>query len=95
MLVALVVVDGPPAQASGDGFTAHGSARQVYAVGLAAHAPVTLLDARGQAVKQEHADSLGGVLFRNVRPGTGYRVRSGGKTSGPLAVLTNSPHQWN
>ena len=94
-LIGLAEVEGPPAQAAGSGFTAHGSARQVYAVGLPAHQRVTLLDAAGDTVKQQQASSLGGVLFRHVRPGQGYRVSAGGHTSGPLTVHTDTPRQWN
>ena len=97
VLIGLATVTGSPAEASAGGFTAHGSARQVYAVGLPAGARVTLLDAKGTSVQSRRADSLGGVLFRNVRPGSGYRVREdgSGKQSGALTVHTNSPDQWN
>ena len=42
----------------------------------------------GQTVATQSADSLGGLLFRNVTPGTGYRVRrvSDGRESAPLTV---------
>ncbi|GAA1148525.1 CocE/NonD family hydrolase [Nocardioides aquiterrae] len=93
-LVALTVVEGAPADAS-RGFTARGSAHQVYAVGVRPGAGVSLLDAHGDVVKRQEANSLGGVLFRHVKPGQGYRVRSGGHTSGPLTVHGTRPHQWN
>ena len=72
-------------------FTAHGSARQVYATGLPSKAKVSLYDKAGRRVSTKHATGLGGVLFRSVKPGSGYRVRlaKGGK-SGPLTVLTNA-----
>src|SRR3954449_9857096 len=70
-------------------FEAHGSARQVYVTGLAAKAKTTLLDGAGHKVATRKANSLGGLLFRNVKAGTGYRVSSGGSTSDPLTVLTN------
>ncbi|WP_081790353.1 CocE/NonD family hydrolase [Nocardioides sp. URHA0032] len=95
VLLGLAVVDGPPAVASGGGFSAHGSARQVYAVGLEGGTTATLIDSHGDTVKQQEADSLGGVLFRDVKPGTGYRVKAGGHTSGPVTVHGTSPHQWN
>jgi len=95
-LIGLAAVAGPPAEASGGSFTARGSARQVYAVGLPAGVRVTLLDGSGQVVRSRQADSLGGVLFRHVAPGDGYRVEdASGQTSGPLTVHTDSPHQWN
>jgi predicted acyl esterase len=99
VLVGLANLTGTQAQAQSEAapFTARGSARQVYAVGLPAHAQVSLLDADGARVERRRADQQGGVLFRHVRPGTGYRVRqdASGETSEPLTVHGNSPRQWN
>ncbi|HLJ99575.1 MAG TPA: CocE/NonD family hydrolase [Streptosporangiaceae bacterium] len=39
----------------------------------------------------KRADSLGGVLFRNVPPGRGYRLRQRAERSGPLTVLSERP----
>src|SRR4051812_28128156 len=72
-------------------FSAHGSARQVYATGLKSNVRVTLLDAGGHKIQTKRARGLGGVLFRNVKPSSGYRVRpAGGPKSGPLTVLSNA-----
>src|SRR4051812_20976059 len=69
-------------------FDAHGSAEQVYATGADPGATLTLLDPRGATVATEQATAEGGVLFRDVDPGSGYRVRSAdGTTSDPLTVL--------
>ncbi len=87
VLGVLILLVAPSAAGA---FTAHGSARQVYATGLAPRARATLLDAGGHRVARRRADSLGGVLFRHVRPGRGYRVRSG-TTSGRLTVIGNRP----
>ncbi len=70
-------------------FTARGSVEQVSATGLTAGARTTLVDRRGRTVRTKRADDLGGLLFRGVRPGKGYRVRSGGERSGALTVLTD------
>jgi uncharacterized protein len=74
-------------------FTARGSVEQVYVTGLAAGARMSLLNSAGQTVATRQASSLGGLLFRNVPPGTGYRVRpaAGGEASGPLTVLSTRP----
>jgi predicted acyl esterase len=74
-------------------FSAHGSAEQVYATGVAPGARMSLLDAAGRTVATRRADALGGLLFRGVKPGDGYRVRVGkaGETSGPLTVLSTQP----
>src|ERR1700693_1713321 len=72
--------------ASASAFTAQGSAKQVYVTGLAPNAEVSLLKSGGATVYTQNADSLGGLLFRNVTPGYGYRVRvaSTGETSGKI-----------
>src|SRR5437764_12051133 len=71
-------------------FSAHGSVDQVYVIGLTRFARMSLLNNRGRTVATKRADSLGGLLFRNVKPGTGYRGRltKGGAKSAPLTVLS-------
>jgi uncharacterized protein len=70
-------------------FEARGSVEQVYATGLPARAKVALLDGAGEVVKRARANRMGGVLFRHVDPGRGYRVRAAGTgRSGPVRVLT-------
>jgi uncharacterized protein len=71
--------------------TAHGSAEQAYAVGLRANRTVALLDAHGKTIAARKADSLGGVVFRNVKPGKGYRMRQGATRSGKLTVFSDRP----
>jgi predicted acyl esterase len=95
--VLALVVYAAPAQARVHyvraGFTAHGSARQVYATGLERGRLVTLVGRTGAVVATRRPDSLGGVVFRLVTPGTGYRVRQpaggGVAQSGPLTVLSD------
>ena len=85
-LLALLLV---PGHAAADpAFDAHGSVEQVYATGLQPGAQVSLYDGEGREVETRSANELGGVLFRNVAPGGGYRVVSGGTESAPLQVLT-------
>src|SRR3954469_3513441 len=83
---ALVFTTG--AGAAEPALSAHGSVEQVYATGLSAGAKATLLNAAGHKVATKKADALGGLLFRNVRPGAGYRVSQGGAQSDPLTVLS-------
>jgi predicted acyl esterase len=72
-----------------------GSAKQVYATGVKPGARLQLTRA-GHVVRTQKANFLGGTLFRNVRPGAGYRVHVvGGPTSKPVTVHTNAPKQWN
>jgi len=95
-LVVAATANASP-QAKAAAFVAHGSARQVYATGVGAGAKVELLNSAGKDVATQKADSLGGILFRHVKPGTGYRVQvlPGGPKSGPLTVHSNNPAQWN
>ena len=78
---------------AGPSFTARGSVQQVYATGLPSRARVTLVNSNGRTIETKRATGLGGVLFRRVKPGSGYRVRlaGGGGSSGPLTVLTTRP----
>ncbi|HEV2858501.1 MAG TPA: CocE/NonD family hydrolase [Solirubrobacterales bacterium] len=85
MLLVLLLA---PAAASAASFDAHGSVEQVYATGLTPGAQVSLLDSEGHEVATRTANPLGGTLFRNVAPGSGYTVASGGEESPPLQVLT-------
>jgi predicted acyl esterase len=79
-----------PLRAEALSFEARGSVEQVYATGLEPGASVSLYDAQGGEVATKNADDLGGVLFRNVAPGDGYRVglTSEGPQSDALQVLT-------
>src|SRR5947209_17079519 len=79
--------------AQAEAFSAHGSAEQVYVTGLDGGTKMALLDRRGRTVQTGAADTLGGLLFRNVRPGSGYRVRpaGGGAPSTPLTVMSTRP----
>jgi predicted acyl esterase len=94
LTVTTVAGAAPTAKAA---FTAAGSARQVYATGVPGGAKVALLDSAGNRVATNTATAQGGVLFRKVKPGDGYRVKvlPSGPKSGSLTVHTNNPKQWN
>jgi len=78
------------ARAADAPFEARGSAEQVYATGADPGAELTLVDGAGQTVATRTVNDLGGALFRNVAPGSGYRVRGSGDgaTSAPLTVMS-------
>ncbi|MEO8686743.1 MAG: CocE/NonD family hydrolase [Solirubrobacteraceae bacterium] len=80
-VAVLVALAFPPGAAA---FDAHGSVRQVYVTGLAPNARMSLLAPGGRKLATKRADAEGGLLFRKVKPGTGYRVGS----SPPLTVLS-------
>ena len=83
------------AAASASAFTAHGSVEQVYATGLSPGAQASLLDAHGKTVSTQSADSLGGLLFRKVKPASGYKVRVGSEESETLTVHTDAAAPWD
>jgi predicted acyl esterase len=76
--------------ASAATFEAHGSMEQVYATGLPANVSVSLLNSSNATIETRHANFLGGTLFRDVTPGSGYQVRRDdtNETVGGLTVLT-------
>ncbi|MGZ6898889.1 MAG: CocE/NonD family hydrolase [Acidimicrobiia bacterium] len=78
-------------------FTAVGSARQVYVTGLAPSEAMALVTKAGTVVETRNANALGGLLFRDVDPGSGYRVRrvADGAQSGAITVHSESAAQWN
>jgi predicted acyl esterase len=101
-VAALIVASALPATAAagthhGQKWSAHGSAKQVYVIGLPAHARASLISSHGKTVATKRADGLGGLLFRNVRPGSGYRVKldSTGAKSGPITVHSDAAKPWD
>ena len=94
LALGLVNAAGASAQAS---FSAHGSAEQVYVTGLSPNARMSLLRSNGTILYTQRADSMGGLLFRSVPPGNGYRVRvsSGGAESAPITVHSNAAAPWD
>ena len=78
-------------------FSAQGSAKQVYVTGLKPNAKAKLVALDGHTVATKQADSLGGLLFRNVAPGHGYRVLGlpHGPKSAPLTVHSDASSPWD
>jgi predicted acyl esterase len=69
-------------------FSARGSVEQVHVTGVAPGSPLVVVDRDGDEVASQPAGSLGGAVFRDVRPGPGYRVRQGDALSPALEVLS-------
>ncbi len=85
------------ASASTPAFSASGSAEQVYVTGLAPYAQMSLVARAGNTLATQQADSLGGLLFRDVPPGKGYRVRrdADGTESAALTVHSDKTAPWD
>jgi uncharacterized protein len=92
-----LVPRGTASAATAPSFDAVGSAEQVYVTGLAPDAQASLINSDGTSLYTQSADSLGGLLFQNVPPGSGYRVllSSDGERSGPLTVHTDAAAPWD
>jgi hypothetical protein len=74
---------------------AHGGARQAYATGLRPGVPTALVNAAGHRVAKQAADSLGGVVFRDVKPGNGYRIVQAGQKSAAITVHRATDKPWD
>ncbi len=61
-------------------FTARGSVEQVDVTGATPGTSYSLVNRSGKVTDTRKAGSLGGIVFRHVDPGSGYRVRRGGKS---------------
>ena len=83
--------------ASASSWSAHGSAEQVYALGLAPNQKMSLLGPSGKTLQTQRAGSLGGLLFRNVPPGVGYHVRvyPRGAESPAITVYSDAAAPWD
>jgi uncharacterized protein len=77
VVAALALAGLTPAGASAaNALAVHGSVEQVYVTGAQPRTKLTLLDRRGKRVARKPVGLLGGVLFRRVPGGKGYRVRA-------------------
>jgi predicted acyl esterase len=85
------------ASAAAPAFQAVGSVGQVYVTGAAPSTRMSLLTPAGTTLATQSANALGGLLFRNVPPATGYHVRrdSDGAMSAPLAVHSDAAAPWD
>ena len=86
LAVALAIPAG--ASAATATFTARGSAEQVQLTGATPGEKLTLVDKQGKKVERKTAGSLGGIVFRHVEPGGGYRVKQGSAQTPKFRVLT-------
>jgi predicted acyl esterase len=97
LFVVAVTAAASPHAKSPSSFTARGSVKQVDVLGVAPGARLGLLDHSGRQVATKAADSLGGAVFYNVKPGAGYRVRllPKGRESAPVTVHSARSKPWD
>ena len=72
-----------------------GSVEQVYVTALPPGLKASLLDPKGQVLTTQTVNEVGGVLFREVAPGEGYRVEVDGSVSDPVVVHDADPAPWD
>jgi predicted acyl esterase len=101
LLAAIALVGcGPTPAPDTRGLVARGSVGQVYVLPGADALPdakMSLLNRRGAIVATQTADPLGGVLFRHVPAGSGYKVRldASGRELGPVTVHSAAAAPWD
>ena len=90
--MALVALGGVAAAGASAATTVEvrGSVEQVYATGLKPGARMKLVSPSGKTVATKPANAQGGLLFRRVKPGSGYVVKpvKGGAASPKVTVLS-------
>ena len=79
----------PSAASAANSLAVHGSVNQVYVTGAQPGTSLRLVR-KGKTVSKKPVGSLGGVLFRRVAAGKGYRVRAAdGSLSVPVGVMSD------
>jgi uncharacterized protein len=73
---AIALIAAPDRASAANALAVHGSVEQVYVTGAQPGTKLTLLDRRGKRVARKPVGLLGGVLYRRVPAGKGYRVRA-------------------
>src|SRR5262245_9512198 len=78
----------PGHAAAASTLSVHGSVNQVYVTGAQPGTRLRLLDRDRELVSTKPVGSLGGVVFRRIEAGKGYRVRAAdGSLSARVKVM--------
>ena len=86
----------PAGAAAVNGLNVHASANQVYVTGAQPGTSLRLLDRKRKRVSKKPVGPLGGVVFRRIPPGKGYRVRAAdGSLSARVNVFNDRPAPKN
>jgi uncharacterized protein len=90
--VLAIAAIGPAGAFAANGLAVHGSVNQVYVTGAQPGTSLRLLDRKGKRVSTKPVGSLGGVVFRWIPAGKGYRVRAAdGSLSVRVGVMRDRP----
>jgi predicted acyl esterase len=90
--VGIAAASAPAAHGLPSDPVVRGSVEQVQVTGANAGEAYELVNGGGKLVDADEGGELGGIVFRELEPGGGYRVREadGGFVSPPVRVLTDS-----
>jgi uncharacterized protein len=88
--VGIAAASAPAAHGLPSDPVVRGSVEQVHVTGANAGEAYELVSDTGHLVDADEGGEFGGIVFRDVEPGGGYRVREadGGFVSAPVRVLT-------
>jgi predicted acyl esterase len=93
---AAVALMAPAGASAAKTLSVHGSVNQVYVTGAQPGTSLRLLDRKGKRISTRPVGSLGGVVFRRVPAGKGYRVRAAdGSRSARVGVMSDRPAPKN
>ena len=95
LLVGSIAMSASTATAAPTSVNAVGSVEQVYVTDLTPGAEASLIGPDGKSLITQTVNELGGILFREVPPGEGYRVESEGVQSDPVVVHNDDPAPWD
>ena len=97
MSIVLAAAAIPPAGASAaNSLGIHGSVNQVYVTGAQPGTSLRLIDREGKRISTKPVGLLGGVVFRRVPAGKGYRIRApDGSLSVRVGVMRDRPAPKN
>jgi len=87
----LLVALSPAGASAANSLNVHGSVNQVYVTGAQPGTSLRLVR-KGNVVSRKPVGTLGGVVFRRIASGKGYRVRAAdGSLSRRIAVMSERP----
>jgi predicted acyl esterase len=89
-VLAAITLLAPSGAAAANSLAVHGSVNQVYVTGAQPGTSLRLIDRQDRRISIKPVGTLGGVLFRRVPAGKGYRVRAAdGSLSVKVGVLSD------
>ena len=89
VVAAVLLLAATATGAGAAGLTVRGSAEQVQVTGAKAGATYALVNRKGKRVQSRRAGRQGGIVYRDVAPAAGYRVKGRTATSKAVTVFSD------